>query len=485
MESMESIEVLSMAAALEGEALVEAEQSLRELTMRATAVTLKEARLLDGSEKEKDQNLQDVFCLAQGKPLLETSAASSTAPLRRFSSRSWLCCCVGFLLKAEEVKLEAERKRLREERHQLESDRQRLQEEKCRHIADKLREDAKDKLRIRDSHRRAAEQEWLEHERKRLDADRKALEERWFRREQEDKMRQKEEAALVSSRDQLKAAEEPKDDFPQGHFEESCIAKHVGAEQLALGLPKPVRGDPDPELYLQSETTGNSSDCNGPAGTRLFRSCCDTIVPPRSSIVKPDGQHFSVNLERTKGDRLGVRLDKMSTANYLIIREVYAEGTVAQWNSKCDCNRRILVGDCLYRVNGLFGSGEALLQQLSEDGPSLLQLRLWRPNPKTRAKIERLGHVDFLGSPCGKGHSVADSLVQKQRQLPSLDVDLRAFTKSTSALSADSMEPCSSPRSTTVPSVESSVVSVKDLRQPMQAANVQSATSSVPTLYLI
>merc|ERR1719195_1986496 len=142
-----------------------------------------------------------------------------------------------------------------------------------------------------------------------------------------------------------------------------------------------------------------------------------------------------------------------------------------------------MAGDCVYRVNGVFGSGEVLLGQLSKDGP-LLQLRLWRPNVKMRSKLEGLGHVDFRGSPCGRGHAVAESLAHKQRQLPNLDEDLRQSTMFFSAESAESMvgsgkEPCLSKQSTNLPSVESSVGSGKEPCLSQQSTNVPSIESSV------
>lgn len=494
MQKMESMEVLSMAAALEGEALVEAEQSLRELTMRS-ASSIMDARLFETAE-EKDQNSQDAFYPTQGSPLKETTAAKATAAARHLSSRSSLCCCIGFLLKAEETKMDAERKRLEEERHLLNSERQWLEEEKCRHIAQRVRHDAQEKLRLRekqrDAQRKAAEKEWLEQEMNRLESDRKAFEEHWTPWSAaspiwvptagepcQENMHRKEAHALASSMEK----EPPEQMFIHGFRKESLVTNDLGTDHdFARGLPLPARGEPDVQMHLPSEPTGQSSaasDCNGPAGTRLFRSCCDTQVSPRSRQAKPDGHHFSVDLERIHGERLGVRLDKMETTNYLIVREVLADGLVAQWNARSGQSRRIMAGDCVYRVNGVFGSGEVLLGQLGKGG-LLLQLRLWRPNVKMRSKIEGLGHVDFRGSPCGRGHAAAESLAHKQRQLPNLDEDLRQSTMSTTAESAESMvgigkEPCLSQQSTNAPSVESSVRSMNEL----SSTSTQSMISSL------
>jgi len=104
-----------------------------------------------------------------------------------------------------------------------------------------------------------------------------------------------------------------------------------------------------------------------------------------------------------------------------------------------------------------------------------------------RSKLEGLGHVDFRGSPCGRGQAVAESLADKQRQLPSLDEDLRQSTMFFSAESAESMvrsgkEPCLSQQSTNLPFVESSVGSGKESCLSQQSTNVPYIESSVRSM---
>jgi len=246
---------------------------------------------------------------------------------------------------------------------------------------------------------KAAEQLWLEENRK-LDVERKQLMQQQHMQQQaledhwtpwsaaspiyvpaagepfQGKMDQKEADVLAST----VQTESPEQTCIHGFWKETMVPDDVCTVHDCAHLPSRA----GPEVQLPSEPTGQSSgmsDCNGRAGPRFFRGCCAQIVSPPSCQLKPAGQHFSVDLERMHGELLGLRLDKFEKTNYLIVREVLADGLVAQWNANSGQSCRIKAGDCVYGVNGVGGSGDVLLGQLAGDGP-LLQLWLWRPKVK-------------------------------------------------------------------------------------------------------
>eukprot|EP00930_Biecheleria_cincta_P090923 TRINITY_DN80419_c0_g1_i1.p1 TRINITY_DN80419_c0_g1~~TRINITY_DN80419_c0_g1_i1.p1 ORF type:complete len:294 (-),score=68.62 TRINITY_DN80419_c0_g1_i1:74-895(-) len=94
----------------------------------------------------------------------------------------------------------------------------------------------------------------------------------------------------------------------------------------------------------------------------------------------PAGQVYSVDLEKL-GGKFGAMLD-LHVKDYAIVSSISSGGAIEKWNSSCEPDQVIQVGDRLLSVDGTGGDNPNLLAKIS-NSTSSLKVQLRRPTEIT------------------------------------------------------------------------------------------------------